>query len=190
MTLEVRVSNEAAQALYRSFGFVEAGRRVAYYSDDGEDALVMTTPDLTGAGMRACSPPSGRGRRGRPRMSGPVVLAIETSCDETGVAVVIGGRRIAANQVATQIALHAATGGIVPEVAARQQLRWIVPTVRAAMAEARVDWDDLDAVAVTCGPGLIGSLLVGVNVAKALAVVQTCRWSRSTTSRATSTPTG
>ena len=52
MTLEVRVSNEAAQALYRSFGFVEAGRRVAYYSDDGEDALVMTTPDLTGAGMR------------------------------------------------------------------------------------------------------------------------------------------
>jgi len=53
MTLEVRVSNEPAQALYRSFGFVEAGRRVAYYSDDGEDALVMTTPDLTGAGMRA-----------------------------------------------------------------------------------------------------------------------------------------
>ena len=103
-------------------------------------------------------------------MSGPTVLAIETSCDETGVAVVTGGRRIAANQVATQIALHAATGGIVPEVAARQQLRWIVPTIRAAMAEADVDWGDLDAVAVTCGPGLIGSLLVGVNVAKALAV--------------------
>jgi N6-L-threonylcarbamoyladenine synthase len=104
-------------------------------------------------------------------MSGPRVLAIETSCDETGVAVVIGGRRIASNQVATQIALHATTGGIVPEVAARQQLRWIVPTVQAAMAEAKVDWDDLDAVAVTSGPGLIGSLLVGVNVAKALAVV-------------------
>jgi N6-L-threonylcarbamoyladenine synthase len=98
------------------------------------------------------------------------VLAIETSCDETGVAVVRGGRRIAANQVATQIALHAATGGIVPEVAARQQLRWIVPTIRGAMEEARVGWDDLDAVAVTCGPGLIGSLLVGVNVAKSLAV--------------------
>ena len=104
-------------------------------------------------------------------MSGPRVLAIETSCDETGVAVVSGGRRIASNQVATQIALHATTGGIVPEVAARQQLRWIVPTVQAAMAEADVDWDDLDAVAVTSGPGLIGSLLVGVNVAKALAVV-------------------
>jgi len=98
------------------------------------------------------------------------VLAIETSCDETGVALVRGGRRIEANQVATQIALHAETGGIVPEVAARQQLRWIVPTIHAAMAEANIGWGDLDAVAVTHGPGLIGSLLVGVNVAKALAV--------------------
>jgi N6-L-threonylcarbamoyladenine synthase len=103
-------------------------------------------------------------------LSSPRLLAIETSCDETGVAVVIGGRRIASNQVATQIALHAATGGIVPEVAARQQLRWVVPTIRAAMAEADLDWGDLDGVAVTYGPGLIGSLLVGVNVAKALSV--------------------
>jgi N6-L-threonylcarbamoyladenine synthase len=102
----------------------------------------------------------------------PRVLAIETSCDETGVAVVVGGRRIEANQVATQIALHAQTGGIVPEVAARQQLRWIVPTTEAALAEAGLDWADLDAVAVTCGPGLIGSLLVGVNVAKALCVAR------------------
>ena len=103
-------------------------------------------------------------------MSAPRILAIESSCDETGVAVVVGGRRIEANQVATQVALHAATGGIVPEVAARHQLRWIVPTLEAAMAEAGVDWPDIDAVAVTYGPGLIGSLLVGVNVAKALAV--------------------
>lgn len=104
-------------------------------------------------------------------MSGPRILAIESSCDETGVAVVVGGRRIEANQVATQVALHAATGGIVPEVAARQQLRWIVPTLEAALAEAQVAWDDLDAIAVTYGPGLIGSLLVGVNLAKALAAV-------------------
>ena len=103
-------------------------------------------------------------------MSGPRILAIESSCDETGVAVVVGGRRIEANQVATQVALHAATGGIVPEVAARQQLRWIVPTLEAAMAEAKAGWEDLDAVAVTYGPGLIGSLLVGVNLAKAVAV--------------------
>jgi N6-L-threonylcarbamoyladenine synthase len=101
-------------------------------------------------------------------VAGPRILAIETSCDETGVAVVVGGRRIEANQVATQIALHAETGGIVPEVAARQQLRWIVPVTEAALAEAGIGWSDLDAVAVTCGPGLIGSLLVGVNVARAL----------------------
>ncbi len=105
-------------------------------------------------------------------MSQPRILAIESSCDETGVAVVVGGRRIESNAVATQVALHAATGGIVPEVAARQQLRWIVPTVESAMAEAETTWDDLDAIAVTCGPGLIGSLLVGVNFAKALAVAR------------------
>ena len=102
-------------------------------------------------------------------MIGPRILAIESSCDETGVAVVVGGRRIEASQVASQVALHAETGGIVPEVAARQQLRWIVPTLDAALAEADAAWDGLDAIAVTYGPGLIGSLLVGVNVAKALA---------------------
>jgi N6-L-threonylcarbamoyladenine synthase len=96
------------------------------------------------------------------------ILAIETSCDETGVAVIEGGRRIVSNQVATQIAIHAQTGGIVPEVAARQQLRWMVPTLRAALDEAG-GWPGMDAVAVTYGPGLIGSLLVGVNVARALA---------------------
>ena len=105
-------------------------------------------------------------------MAAPRILAIESSCDETGVAIVVGGRRIVANQVASQVAIHAATGGIVPEVAARQQLRWIVPTLEAALAQARTGWDDLDAVAVTYGPGLIGSLLVGVNVAKALAVAR------------------
>ena len=104
-------------------------------------------------------------------MTGPRILAIESSCDETGVAVVVGGRRIETNQVASQVALHAATGGIVPEVAARQQLRWIVPTIEAAIAEAGGGWTDLDAVAVTYGPGLIGSLLVGVNVAKAISAV-------------------
>ncbi len=104
-------------------------------------------------------------------MSAPRILAIESSCDETGVAVVVAGRRIEANQVASQVALHAATGGIVPEVAARQQLRWIVPTLETALDEAGATWSDLDAVAVTYGPGLIGSLLVGVNVAKAISAV-------------------
>jgi len=103
-------------------------------------------------------------------MTQPRILAIESSCDETGVAVVVGGRRIEANEVATQVALHAATGGIVPELAARQQLRWIVPTLEVALEHAGATLDDVDAVAVTYGPGLLGSLLVGVNVAKALAV--------------------
>jgi len=104
-------------------------------------------------------------------MSGPLVLAIESSCDETGVALVDGGRRIHANVVASQVALHAATGGIVPEVAARAHLRWIVPVLDAALEDAAAGWPDIDAVAVTYGPGLAGSLLVGVNFAKALAHV-------------------
>ena len=102
-------------------------------------------------------------------MSGPLVLAIESSCDETGIALVEDGRRIHANVVASQVALHAPTGGIVPEVAARAHLRWIVPALDEAMATAGVTMDDVDAVAVTYGPGLAGSLLVGINFAKTLA---------------------
>ena len=82
-------------------------------------------------------------------MTGPLLLAVETSCDETGIAVVEGGRLIHADVVASQVALHAATGGIVPEVAARAHLRWIVPVLDAALAEAGVGWSDIDAVAVT-----------------------------------------
>ena len=105
-------------------------------------------------------------------MSGPLILAIESSCDETGIALVEGGRRIHANVVASQVALHATTGGIVPEVAARAHLRWIVPALDAAWADAGVGWADVDAVAVTYGPGLAGSLLVGINFAKALSHVR------------------
>ncbi len=104
-------------------------------------------------------------------MSGPLLLAIESSCDETGIAVVEGGRRIHSDVVATQVALHAATGGIVPEVAARAHLRWVVPVLDRAMTDAGAAWADLDAIAVTHGPGLAGSLLVGINFAKALAWV-------------------
>ena len=102
-------------------------------------------------------------------MSGPLILAIESSCDETGIALVEDGRTIHSNVVASQVALHAATGGIVPEVAARAHLRWIVPVLDAALDEAGAGWDDIDAVAVTRGPGLAGSLLVGINFAKTLA---------------------
>ena len=102
-------------------------------------------------------------------MTGRLVLSIESSCDETGIALVEDGRRIRANVVASQVALHAPTGGIVPEVAARAHLRWIVPVLDEALATAGVTVRDVDAVAVTYGPGLAGSLLVGINFAKALA---------------------
>jgi N6-L-threonylcarbamoyladenine synthase len=104
-------------------------------------------------------------------VSGPLLLSIESSCDETGIAVVDGGRRILSNVVASQVALHAPTGGIVPELAARAHLRWIVPTLDEAWSAAGVDWRDIDGIAVTYGPGLAGSLLVGINFAKALAWV-------------------
>jgi N6-L-threonylcarbamoyladenine synthase len=103
-------------------------------------------------------------------MSG-LILAVESSCDETGIAIVEDGRRIHSNVVASQVAMHAASGGIVPEIAARAHLRWIVPTLDEAWAIAGVTWDDIEAVAVTEGPGLAGSLLVGINFAKTLAYV-------------------
>ena len=106
-------------------------------------------------------------------MSG-LILAVESSCDETGIAIVEDGRRIHSNVVASQVAMHAASGGIVPEIAARAHLRWIVPTFDetwAAAESAGVTWDDISAVAVTNGPGLAGSLLVGINFAKTLAYV-------------------
>jgi N6-L-threonylcarbamoyladenine synthase len=104
-------------------------------------------------------------------VSGPLILAVESSCDETAIALVEGGRRIHSNVVASQVALHAATGGIVPEVAARAHVRWIVPVLDEAWQDAGVGWQDVDAVAVTYGPGLAGSLLVGINFAKTLAWV-------------------
>lgn len=104
-------------------------------------------------------------------MTGGLILAVESSCDETGIAIVEDGRRIHSNVVASQVAMHAASGGIVPEVAARAHLRWIVPTLDEAWADAGVTWDDIEAVAVTEGPGLAGSLLVGINFAKTLAYV-------------------
>jgi N6-L-threonylcarbamoyladenine synthase len=104
-------------------------------------------------------------------MSGSLVLAIESSCDETAIALIEDGRRIRANVVASQVALHAASGGIVPEVAARAHLRWIVSVLDSAWADAGAEWRDIDAIAVTYGPGLAGSLLVGINFAKALAHV-------------------
>ncbi len=101
-------------------------------------------------------------------MSGPLVLGIETSCDETGVGIV-RGTELLANAVASSMEEHARYGGVVPEVAARAHLEAFEATLDAALAEAGVALDDLDAIAVTAGPGLAGALMVGVGAAKGLA---------------------
>jgi N6-L-threonylcarbamoyladenine synthase len=98
------------------------------------------------------------------------ILGIETSCDETAAAIVEDGSRIISNVVASQIDIHARYGGVVPEVAARQHLLTIIPVISQAMA--KVSWQDINGIAVTFGPGLAGSLLVGVNVAKAIALAK------------------
>lgn len=97
------------------------------------------------------------------------ILGIESSCDETGAAVVRSGQRILSNVVASQIATHQPYGGVVPELASREHLRAIVPVVRQALAEAGRTYESVDAIAVTQGPGLAGALLVGISFAKALA---------------------
>lgn len=99
----------------------------------------------------------------------PLVLGIETSCDETGIGIV-RGRTLLSNTIASSMAEHARYGGVVPEVAARAHLEALQPSIEAAVAEAGVTLADLDAVAVTSGPGLAGALMVGVGAAKALAV--------------------
>src|SRR6202789_3828061 len=102
-------------------------------------------------------------------MASGLILGIESSCDETAAAVVQRGARTLSSVVASQISTHARYGGVVPELASREHLRAIVPVVRAALAEAHVTLADLDAIAVTSGPGLAGALLVGITYAKALA---------------------
>ena len=97
------------------------------------------------------------------------ILGIETSCDETGAAVVRSGRQILSNAVASQIATHQPYGGVVPELASREHLRAMVPVVRQALADAGHTYQSVDAIAVTQGPGLAGALLVGISFAKALA---------------------
>jgi len=98
------------------------------------------------------------------------ILGIESSCDETSAAVVVDGRDVRSNVVSSQIDLHAKYGGVVPEIAARAHIEQIQPIVDEAMEQAGVGYADLDAIAVTAGPGLVGSLLIGVTAAKVLSL--------------------
>lgn len=102
-------------------------------------------------------------------MSEGLILGIESSCDETAAAVVAGGRRVLSNIIASQVDLHKKYGGVVPEIASRKHLELVLPVVREALQEAGATMEQIDAVAVTYGPGLVGALLVGLSAAKALA---------------------
>ena len=102
------------------------------------------------------------------------ILSIETSCDETGAAIVLKNPKenyvkVLSNIVASSLALHSKTGGIIPDIAAREQLKFIIPVIKEAIENSKLKIEDLDAIAVTQGPGLIGSLLIGVETAKTLA---------------------
>jgi N6-L-threonylcarbamoyladenine synthase len=100
------------------------------------------------------------------------ILAIETSCDETSAAVVQDGRQVLSSVVASQMDLHARYGGVFPELASRLHVESIVPVITETMGKAHLDWKDLEVIAVTYGPGLAGSLLVGVNTAKGIALAR------------------
>ncbi|MFN9956706.1 MAG: tRNA (adenosine(37)-N6)-threonylcarbamoyltransferase complex transferase subunit TsaD, partial [bacterium] len=102
-------------------------------------------------------------------MSEPLVLGIETSCDETSVGIV-KGRKLLANVIASSVQEHARFGGVVPEVASRAHLEAMQPVIQRALGESKDSLKDIDAVAVTAGPGLIGALLVGVSAANAIAL--------------------
>lgn len=101
-----------------------------------------------------------------------LVLGIESSCDETGAAIIQDGRYLLSDVVASQVEVHNRYGGVVPEVASRQQLSAIIPVLETALEQAGCRWEDIDAVAATYGPGLAGSLLVGLTVGKSLALAR------------------
>ena len=102
-------------------------------------------------------------------MKDTLILGIESSCDETAAAVVKNGRTVLSNIISSQIDLHTLYGGVVPELASRKHIEKINQVIRMALEEAGVTLDDLDAIGVTYGPGLVGALLVGVSEAKAIA---------------------
>jgi len=100
------------------------------------------------------------------------ILGIETSCDETAAAVVENGTKVLSNAIASQIDIHQKTGGVVPEVAAREHIVKIIPVIEQALKEANSTWDDIDAIAAVPGPGLISALLTGTLTASTLALVK------------------
>ena len=190
-SLEVEEGNDAAAALYEQLGFREVGRRRDYYGT-GRDARVLqaslplnlpvdpASPEPTAAARRAWPLPEPvRDADERAELERrQLVLAIESSCDETAVAIIDADGTLLANQVSTQIDFHARFGGVVPEIASRKHVEVIVGVVEAALEEAAASLGfaggpisprELAAVGVTQGPGLVGALVVGVAFAKGFA---------------------
>ncbi|OUE24021.1 tRNA N6-adenosine threonylcarbamoyltransferase [Clavibacter michiganensis] len=179
--LEVRADNPVAQALYSSLGFEPIAVRPHYYQPDDVDAVVMrvalgSTPPPVADPREGAAPAEAEADAAaradedeHDATAGPLVLGIETSCDETGIGIV-RGQTLLANVISSSMDEHARYGGVVPEVAARAHLEALTPAIDAALVEAGVTLRELDAIAVTAGPGLSGALMVGVGAAKALAV--------------------
>lgn len=188
MSLEVSEGNDAARSLYASLGMTSAGMRRDYYGL-GDHALIMSVdlPLVATSDVPAPEPqasirpwPPVRGERSAEQRAliesaAPFVLAIESSCDETAVAVIDGTGRVLSSVVATQIDFHARFGGVVPEIASRKHVEAIVGVYEEALAQAAERLGvrtlvpaDLAAVGVTAGPGLVGALVVGVAFAKGL----------------------
>ncbi len=169
IVLEVRKSNIRARKLYERFGFKEVGIRKAYYEDNKEDAVVLCTGDILNPNYRYelnTIRSSVLEKNIKLFSKEKIILAIETTCDETSVAVVGNGFRILSNLIASQVNLHKKYGGVVPELAARRHLEAINPMVEEALTQAQVELNDLSAIAVSIGPGLVGALLVGLAAAK------------------------
>ena len=189
-SLEVEVGNNGAEALYRGLGFEEAGVRPNYYGA-GIDARIMRADlplaDLGADADRDPAPrasirpwpiaaaPRGDAAREALAAAGPLILSIESSCDETAMAVTDSHGTVCASVVATQIDFHARFGGVVPEIASRKHTEAIVGVFEETLAQAGAHFGvdtlvpaDLAAVGVTTGPGLVGALVVGVAFAKGL----------------------
>lgn len=215
MTLEVRLSNEGAQAFYENLGLARIGVRPHYYSDR-EDAVIMTGPlpvaqhdvagmtlrvDEVAAGDLAVTMGEGNAFGGdvdgaletltaplkdalhtmpsapeSPAFARPLILAIESSCDETAASIIDGNGTILSDVVASQIDFHARFGGVVPEIASRKHIEAIcgvcdecLDAASRSLGAPQLHWRDLDAIAVTYAPGLVGALVVGVAFAKGAA---------------------
>ena len=193
-SLEVRAGNVGAQAFYEALGFHTLGTRPRYYSD-GEDALIMEGPlplaphDVAGMQLQVDAARAEAAVRvgdlrgdvageepARPAVARPLILAIESSCDETAAAIVDGEGNLVADIVASQVDFHARFGGVVPEIASRKHIEAIcgvcdecLDVAAAHLGLEHLTWSDLDAVAVTYAPGLMGALMVGVAFAKGAA---------------------